>query len=667
MNRKTSFIILVLLLSPYFLFAQDSIKQKTQILQNGVDSAVGDDKLKSYQNLLDYVVKNQPLKVLSIAENGIDLAKQLNNTSAEVGMILTVGLSHAKLHEPLKALNYYAEAYQLAIKISDSAAICKTLIQMGAAKITKGDINQSIEHFIAAEKIAEKIDNRILLVDAINYLGVSYYLIDNLDEALKFSDKAFKLSNELNYEEGKALAYEHFVIVYVKQEKFAEALELNSKALKIRKELDDLQSISGLYYNFSVIYSRLKDFKKAIEYTKKSIDLRKSYGNINGVGSNYLTLGNIYLRSNQNDSALVYLTMAYDIKIGTGDNRAITSIVKSLSDVYEKKNNFKSAHKYLREYKTYSDSLFGEDSRRLSSKILAQRELVRKEDEIKHLQSINEYQSEVQKLLIIVIVLSVLLSIAFIVLYIINRKAKNNLALKNKELISLNKDKEKFFRIITHDLRSPFHPLIGYTDAILNNINTMNRDEIKIYTDEIHTSAKQILNLMDNLLHWLGFKTNKMEYNPVDFDINPELENTLKLFTNNFKSKSLIIQNIIQKQSFVYADRTMVGIIFRNLISNAFKFSNENGIIKILSERKEKFLEISIQDNGTGIPENQLNEIFSNEMKSTKGTNGETGTGLGLLLCKEMTELNGGKLSIESKIDIGTTIRFSLAVSDKNL
>ncbi len=410
-----------------------------------------------------------------------------------------------------------------------------------------------------------------------------------------------------------------------------------------------------------MIYSRLKDFKKAIEYTKKSIDLRKSYGNINGVGSNYLTLGNIYLRSNQNDSALVYLTMAYDIKIGTGDNRAITSIVKSLSDVYEKKNNFKSAHKYLREYKTYSDSLFGEDSRRLSSKILAQRELVRKEDEIKHLQSINEYQSEVQKLLIIVIVLSVLLSIAFIVLSIINRKAKNDLALKNKELISLNKDKEKFFRIITHDLRSPFHPLIGYTDAILNNINTMNRDEIKNYTDEIHNSAKQIFNLMDNLLHWLGFNTNKMEYNPVVFDINPELENTLKLFANNFKSKSLTIQNIIQKQSFVYADRTMVGIIFRNIISN------ENGIIKIFSERKENFLEISIQDSGIGIPEIELNEIFSNEMKSTKGTNGETGTGLGLLLCKEMTELNGGKLSIESKIDNGTTIKFSLAVSDKNL
>ncbi len=663
MKISTLITILYLFISNKIVFTQETITLKTIELQKKVELSSGNDRVKAYQDLLDYVVKNQPLKVFEIGADAMVLAKTLNNNPAEINIILTIGLARAKLHEPLAALKYYNDAYALAIKNKDSSSLCKVLIRMGAAQITKGEIDHSIENFIQAERIANNLGNKHLIIDATNYLGISYYLLDNFNEAISFSERAIKLSTEINYVEGIALGYEHIAIVKIKQEKYKEALLLNAKALSLRQEIDDLQSVSALYYNYSVIYSRLGDFDKAIEYTKKSIELRKSYRNINGVGSNYMTLGNIYLRSNKTDSALVYLKKAYDIKIGTGDNRAITSIVKSLAEVYEKKNDFKNAHKYLREYKTYSDSLFGEDSRRISSKILAQRELVRKEDEIKHLQAINSYQSKIQNFLLIIITLSILLAIAFIVLYVINRKAKNNLFLKNQELTNLNSDKEKFFRIITHDLRSPFHPLIGYTDMIINNVDSLSLDEIKNYTIDINKSAKQIYNLMDNLLHWLSLNTNKMDYKPVKFDLNEELNNTLKLLLNNFKSKGLVLENKISDETFVFADRRMVGIILRNIISNAIKFSKKGGNISLSSFKTNKLIKISIKDGGVGIPANQLSALFTTGMKSTKGTNNESGTGLGLLLCKEMLERNGGSISIESEFEVGTIVSFELPAS----
>ncbi len=660
MKKIVLLILLLLLLCKFDIYAQNSIEQKTKVLLQNVETSEGNDKVNAYTSLLEYLVYTQPLLVDSIAKEAIQISRKLNNKKAETEIIISLGYAHAKLHEPLEALKYYQQAYQLAKKIKDSTEICKVLIKIGSAKLTKGDINESIGHFIEAENIAISLDDNINLIDATNYLGISYYLIDNLDEAIKFSEDALKRSIEIGYRDGEALAYEHLTIVKIKQSKFDEALKLNNNALIIREELDDLQSVAGLYYNFSVIYNNLNDFPKAIEYTKKSVATRKSFGNISGVGSNYLTLGNIYIRSNQIDSALVYLKKAYEIKIEYGEMRALTSIVKSLSDVYEKKNDFKNAFKYLKAYKIYSDSLFGENSRRLASKVLAQQELVRKEDEIKHLQAVNEFQKEIQTFLIIIIVLIFLLSAAFVVLYILNRKANKKLSATNNELINLNRDREKFFKIIAHDLRAPFHPIIGYSDIVLNDIDNMNRDSIKEAVTNINISANKIFDLMTNLLQWLGLNTGRMEYKPINFDLSEELDFTLKLFSNNITNKSLKINNNIKNNTSVYADKSMVGIILRNILSNAIKFSLENGVINISSIQKHHYIEIEIQDYGVGIPADQLESLFTNEMKSTKGTRNESGTGLGLLLCKEMAELNKGNLIVESELHLGTTIKFTL-------
>ncbi|MFO7526414.1 MAG: tetratricopeptide repeat-containing sensor histidine kinase [Ignavibacteriaceae bacterium] len=666
--KNLTILIFILFLCPYsILSAQKRIERNTQELFEKIESSDDDAKINAYLDLLNYLVKTKPAMVVEISEKGIDLAKKLNDQSAVAQMILARGFAATKLHEPILAGQYNQEAYRIAAEIADTITMCKALIRIGAAKIIKEGIHLAIEDFITVENIALKINNKQLLADAINYLGISYYLLDNNEETIRFSEKALIISEQINYAEGKALANEHLAIVKIKQENFEEALIHNTIAFKLREELDDLPSLAGVYYNFAIISSRLENLKEAIEYTKKSIELRISFGNIKGVGSNYLSLGNIYLRANQPDSALVYLKLAYDIKVGSGDTRTFTSIVKSLADVYEKKNDFKNAHKYLRDYKNYSDSLFSEESRRLSSKILAQQDLVRKENEIEYLQNVNSFNQKLQIYLIIIVVLSTLLAGAFIVLYLINRKSNIKLSNTNVELITLNKDREKFFSIISHDLRSPFHPIIGYSDIVINDINKLSRDEIKDYVTNIHISGKKIYDLLDNLLQWVGLNTGKMKFKPLHFDLNEELDDTLKLFSNNINSKSIKLYNNLEKNTFVYADQSMVGIILRNIISNAIKFSEENGAVNISAKETDNFIEVSVFDYGIGITSEQMASIFTTEMQSTKGTMNESGTGLGLLLSKEMAERNGGTFIIESEVNVGTTVRFTLPVSGKKV
>ena len=663
-------IILFIILFLYpckIIFAQNHIEKNTQELFEKIESTNDNEKIKAYLDLLEYLVKTKPTMVMEISEKGIDLARKHNDRSAEANMILARGFAYTKLHEPILSAQYNLEAYQIAEEISDTLTMCKALIRIGAAKIAKDGIHLAIEDFIKVENIAINIDNKFLLADATNYLGISYYLLDDMQEAIRFSKKAMSISDEINYTEGKALANEHLAIVYIRLENYEEAIKFNTNAFDLRKELDDLPSLAGVYYNFSIISNRLGNFNEAIEYTKKSIELRTDFGNLKGVGSNYLSLGNIYLRSNQLDSALVYLKLAYDIKIGSGDTRAFTSIVKSLADVYEKKNDFENAHKYLRDYKNYSDSLFSEESRKLSSKILAQQELVRKENEIEYLQKVNSFNQELQIYLIIIVILSTLLAGAFIVLYVINRVSSKKLSSKNDELITLNKDREKFFSIISHDLRSPFHPIIGYSDIVINDINKLSREEIKDYVTNINISGKKIYDLLDNLLQWMGLNTGKMKFKPSHFDLDEDLDDTLKLFSNSINSKSIKLYNNLEKNTNTYADQSMVGIILRNIISNAIKFSRENGAVNISAKEIDNFIELSVSDYGIGITSEQMKSIYTPDMQSTKGTMNESGTGLGLLLSKEMAERNGGIFTIESKVNVGTTVKFTLPISDKEI
>ncbi len=241
------------------------------------------------------------------------------------------------------------------------------------------------------------------------------------------------------------------------------------------------------------------------------------------------------------------------------------------------------------------------------------------------------------------------------------KKSKEIIERQNKELKELNATKDKFFSIIAHDLKNPYNTLFGFSDLLLNSIKNKNFEKSEKFAHHMITAIKKGYDLLDNLLHWSRAQIGHIDFYPENTYILNIITDTIDIFAPIAKQKKIKINIQLSEQLQAYADKNMLFTIVRNLISNAVKFTSENGKIDIIANEKNGFIEISVKDTGKGIPEKGIKKLFRiDESYTTHGTQNEKGTGLGLILCKEFVEKNGGKITIKSQPDKGSTFTFTL-------
>lgn len=254
----------------------------------------------------------------------------------------------------------------------------------------------------------------------------------------------------------------------------------------------------------------------------------------------------------------------------------------------------------------------------------------------------------------------------FFLLAVIRDISKNKKHEKkiNEQMIKLeevNRTKDRFFSIIAHDLKNPFNSLIGITENLLESLDDFSSDEIKEYLSLLLQSSQQGYNLLENLLHWSRSQTGKLTVSPKVINLNELTETTINLMLHNISEKKLEVVNNIDFNTLAYADENMITTILRNLLSNAIKFTPKGGNITIQSIKDSKQITVSVKDTGLGIDDSILSNLFKLDIfNSTLGTNQETGTGLGIILCKEFIERNNGQIWVDSKINQGTTFFFNL-------
>lgn len=236
-----------------------------------------------------------------------------------------------------------------------------------------------------------------------------------------------------------------------------------------------------------------------------------------------------------------------------------------------------------------------------------------------------------------------------------------------EEMKNMNLSKDKFFSIIAHDLRGPFNGLLGFSTVLLEELHELTSAEIKEYIGYIHTSAKTVYNLVDNLLQWSRIQTGRIEYQPIKIDLYEEVFKILEAFNTNAINKKIKINNCIANDTFVFADQNMLRCILQNLISNAIKFSRIGGTVKISAFKNEQNMQIEISDNGVGIDNKDIPKLFKIDSQFTKpGTANEEGTGLGLILSKELVEKNKGQIWVKSTVKKGSTFTFTLPSPNQN-
>ena len=234
----------------------------------------------------------------------------------------------------------------------------------------------------------------------------------------------------------------------------------------------------------------------------------------------------------------------------------------------------------------------------------------------------------------------------------------------NNELEESNKSKDRFFSIIAHDLRNPFITLLGFTEMMIEDYEDLSDQEKIEYLREMNKTSKTSYELLDNLLQWSRAQTGRIKFEPEKINLNEILQSTFELVKKTADLKNIEISTSLKDEIWLHADSDMVTIIIRNLITNALKFTRHGGQIKVDASKEDKFCKISVIDNGIGISPERIDKILKiDSTSSTDGTEGEKGTGLGLVLTQEFVKKHGGEIWIESELDKGTTFNFTLPLS----
>ena len=235
-----------------------------------------------------------------------------------------------------------------------------------------------------------------------------------------------------------------------------------------------------------------------------------------------------------------------------------------------------------------------------------------------------------------------------------------------EELREMNASKDKLIALISHDLRSPFNSLLGFSEILNSEYETLTHDEIQEYLKVIYESSKNLFNMTNNLLQFSRIQMGRVEYNPSKLNLAKMIRNALNMLKGNAIKKQINLMLNVENDIIVNADEDMLNSIMQNLVSNAIKFTPKGGDVKISAKKipstnQQNEIEIAVQDSGIGISKSDIEMIFNNSIHSTPGTDKEYGTGLGLLLVKEFVEKNGGKLIITSKLNAGSNFNFRLS------
>jgi PAS domain S-box-containing protein len=236
------------------------------------------------------------------------------------------------------------------------------------------------------------------------------------------------------------------------------------------------------------------------------------------------------------------------------------------------------------------------------------------------------------------------------------KQFENNLQKISIELKESNAAKDKFLSILSHDLKGPFNGFLGITSIIADEAESLSLDELKQMSSELHKSLLGQYKLLEDLLEWSTLQTGRISFQPTLINVKSDITEIINLFLPNISAKNMDVLNQIVTEVTVHADKHLFNTLFRNLLSNALKFSKDNGKIIFQTSINDESVRISVKDNGVGIKEENIQKLFQfNNNITTLGTRGEKGTGFGLILCKDIMEKHGGTIEVESVEGEGTT------------
>lgn len=618
-----------------------------------------------------YLVNKADSAVLAYSK-AIQLLDLLHDINEKAACLNNLGLVYWRRGEAIKAFDYYRQAKNLAEKTNDSLEISKALNYIGLVYWKWGDLSYSLDYFTKALRIKELIEDEFETAVTLNNIANIYNELGEYSESLTYSNRALRISEKTNDKYGQGRALNNIGVSYFKQKNYEKAKEIQLKSITVKESQGDNSGLGYTYLNIGDIYFDLKNYNKAIEYYDKSLKIRNLLKDNYAISSVLIKLGKAYQNLNNMEEAFSHFNRSLEIARKEGIKENEKDNYLGFSSLYEKQGDYKRSLEYFKLYNELHDSIYKKENRDKLAELRINFESEKKEKEIALLTKENELrqlqinkQSQRYNILITLIVFGIFLTAAYF--YFQNKRKllleeqNRNIEKYAKELQELNASKDKFFSIVAHDLKGPFHGLLGFSNLLADEFESLNKDQVRRYVNNIRSATKNVYGLVENLLDWSRIQIGRYEFAPGKIELKKEAEEVKTLLANNAAVKNIVISNKVDEAVFVTADVKMIHSVFQNLLSNAIKFTKASGEITFTAKEAGNFTEITVADNGIGISPENIERIFKIDTQfTTNGTAGEKGTGLGLLLCKEMIEKNGGTIKVESEVDKGSKFIFTL-------
>ncbi len=707
-----------LIISPLLLFFQictsfaqhsliDSLESVVEVMEQSIIEKGVDFAFVLKELGFQYYKENNFTKAYESYLQAEKIFKEKNDKLNQAECLHSLGNNSYFLGNYNESIEYYKQALAIREKSGDKKGMSSGYNNIANVQNKLGEYSNAIANYEQSLKLKEEIGDEIGIASSLKNIASIYYYQANYLAALETNLKALRISEKLADSMGISFVYNNIALIYEKQEKLNESLDFYQKSLAIKKSLGDERGISNTLHNIAKIYEYQENFDLAIQTVKESMRISERIKEIEGISAGLNNLASIYEKQGNYDAALdnYYKSLKIDTEIENkrgillsvnnlskihlnlgnyalakdyaekglllgnelGSKEELKECHYTLSKVYESEGKYKDALFHFQSFTAYVDSLNNQELERKTARLEADFEfekqlaIIKAEQKAQDLEKEKELQAQKFLRNILIFTAFSILVIALIIFrnFYLQKKAKDLLQERTLELEKANEVKSKLFSIIGHDLRNPigsFYMLLG-----LYTKDRLDEGEFREVAPGLYKSLGAVMTVLDNLLRWSIGEMKMIKSKAIPNNLSEKVNTILDFFTTLSNQKNINIDSQVASDIFVMADSNHLDLILRNLINNALKFSNQDGLITIHAQEKEEEIIVSVRDSGIGMSQEEVGKLFrKNLIESKRGTKGEQGTGLGLGLCKLYVEENGGEIWVESEYGNGSTFYFSL-------
>ena len=642
--------------------------------ENIIDSL--ENKLK--QNLPDtsrLIILNElsfqycfanPNVAFNYIQKALDLSRKLRNQQAESEAYFNQGIAYSLKgkHDSAEiSMKNALSGYQT---IQDSLNQAKALNGLGNVFRFQSNLPVALDYFLQSLKIKEslytnkKIDQ---LEIAGSYIGIgSVYA--NLEEhslAIEFFQKALDIFETLQNQKGIAAAATNLSFSYRAIKEYEKALDILQKALIAEEKGGNKDGMAKVLNNLGNTHFALEKYDEATKYHEKALQIMDEANQDIEKAEPLFGLAQLAFERNENKKALELAQNAAILAEKGKMKRLLSNIHQLLAQIYESQNNFKQAFSNYQTHISLRDSLLSDKNQKKIIQLETQYEYEKREKQLKLDQAQVEYQLQQRNQRNLYLVYGLILVAVFVGIFAIFYYRYS------RQLRQLNATKDKLFTIIAHDLKNPLSAFRSITQSLSSNLNLISKEEIQYFLEKLNNSSYQLYELLQNLLQWAISQSGQLDYQPKQLSLTGIGQDIVNQLKTNSELKNQELINLIPDQIQAWGDIKMTKLVLRNLISNAIKFTPEQGKIELSAIDKGNKVEVSVLDNGSGISQADQNKLFKIEEDNRLiGQSAEKGTGLGLILCKELVERQQGSIRVESTLNQGSRFTFSLPKHQKS-